>query len=155
MAAKATEAKVTSGAIANAALIWLALGAILVETLRRLADPAPVAGGTMMLVAAIGIVVNGASAMLFAAGRSRDINLRAAFQHLMADAAVSANDNLNAVLWIQTSAEYRAAAETVYRAAADGALRALRQTAPFDVPQGFPGGAYRPTFNTERACRNR
>ena len=37
----------------------------------------------------------------------------------------------------------------------DGALRALRQTAPFDVPQGFPGGVYRPTFNTERACRNR
>ena len=34
-------------------------------------------------------------------------------------------------------------------------LRALRQTAPFDVPQGFPGGVYRPTFNTERACRNR
>jgi hypothetical protein len=44
---------------------------------------------------------------------------------------------------------------SVYRAAADGALRALRQTAPFDVPDGFPGGAYRPTFNTERACRNR
>lgn len=43
----------------------------------------------------------------------------------------------------------------VYRAAADGALRALRQTAPFDVPAGFPGGAYRPTFNTERACANR
>ena len=43
----------------------------------------------------------------------------------------------------------------VYRAAADGALRALRQTAPFDVPTGFPGGAYRPTFNTERACANR
>ncbi len=77
-------------AIANAALIWLALGAILVETVRRLADPAPVAGGTMMLVAGLGIVINGASAMLFAAGRSRDLNLRAAFQHLMADAAVSA-----------------------------------------------------------------
>jgi outer membrane biosynthesis protein TonB len=45
--------------------------------------------------------------------------------------------------------------DTVYRAAADGALRAIRQTAPFDVPQGFPGGAFRPTFNTERACRNR
>lgn len=43
----------------------------------------------------------------------------------------------------------------VYRAAADDALRALRQTAPFNVPDGFPGGAYRPTFNTERACRNR
>ena len=43
----------------------------------------------------------------------------------------------------------------VYRAAADEAMRALRQTAPFDVPAGFPGGAYRPTFNTERACANR
>ncbi len=43
----------------------------------------------------------------------------------------------------------------VYRAAADEAMRALRQTAPFDVPTGFPGGAYRPTFNTERACANR
>lgn len=43
----------------------------------------------------------------------------------------------------------------VYRAAADEAMRALRQTAPFDVPAGFPGGQYRPTFNTERACANR
>lgn len=48
-----------------------------------------------------------------------------------------------------------ARSDSVYRAAADGAVRALRQTAPFDVPEGFPGGAYRPTFNTERACRNR
>ncbi len=77
-------------AIANAALIWLALGAILVETIRRLADPSPVAGSAMMLVAALGIVVNAASAMLFAKGRKGDLNLRAAFQHLMADAAVSA-----------------------------------------------------------------
>lgn len=45
--------------------------------------------------------------------------------------------------------------DSVYRAAADGALRAIRQTAPFDVPQGFPGGAFRPVFVTERACRNR
>ena len=45
--------------------------------------------------------------------------------------------------------------DAVYRAAADGALRAIRQTAPFDVPAGFPGGAYRPVFVTERACRNR
>lgn len=45
--------------------------------------------------------------------------------------------------------------DPVYRAAADGALRALRQTAPFTVPTGFPGGNFRPTFNTERACRNR
>tara|TARA_R110001606_G_scaffold239423_2_gene387603 strand:- start:68512 stop:69285 length:774 start_codon:yes stop_codon:yes gene_type:complete len=45
--------------------------------------------------------------------------------------------------------------DAVYRAAADGAIRALRQTAPFDVPSGFEGGAFRPIFNTERACRGR
>lgn len=77
-------------AIANAALLWVALGAILVETLRRFADPAPVEGGTMIVVAAIGIAVNGLSALLFAAGSKTDLNLRAAFQHLLADAAVSA-----------------------------------------------------------------
>ena len=77
-------------AIANAALLWVALGAILVETIRRFADPAPVEGWTMILVAAAGIVVNGASALLFAKGSKGDLNLRAAFQHLLADAAVSA-----------------------------------------------------------------
>lgn len=45
--------------------------------------------------------------------------------------------------------------DAVYRAAAEGAIRALRQTAPFDVPSGFPGGQFAPVFNTERACRNR
>jgi cobalt-zinc-cadmium efflux system protein len=77
-------------AIANAALLWVALGAILLETIRRLADPAPVTGATMIAVAACGIVVNGLSAVLFARGRKTDLNLRAAFQHLLADAAVSA-----------------------------------------------------------------
>ena len=77
-------------ALANAALLWLALGMILLETLQRLADPAPVAGMTMIVVAAIGIAVNGLSALLFARGSKHDLNLRAAFQHLLADAAVSA-----------------------------------------------------------------
>ena len=48
-----------------------------------------------------------------------------------------------------------ARSDPVWRAAADGAVRALRQTAPFDVPAGFTGGRYRPSFNTERACRGR
>lgn len=77
-------------ALANAAVLWLALGMILLETLQRLADPAPVAGATMIVVAAIGIAVNGLSALLFARGSKHDLNLRAAFQHLLADAAVSA-----------------------------------------------------------------
>lgn len=78
-------------AIANAALLWVALGMILIETVQRFFDPEPVAGKVMMAVAAAGIVVNAASAMLFARGRKHDLNLRAAFQHLMADAAVSAS----------------------------------------------------------------
>jgi cobalt-zinc-cadmium efflux system protein len=77
-------------AIANAALLWVALGAILVETIRRFSDPAPIAGSTMIVVAACGILVNGLSAVLFARGSKTDINLRAAFRHLVADAAVSA-----------------------------------------------------------------
>jgi len=77
-------------AIANAALLWVAVGGILVETIRRLADPAPVGGMTIIVVAALGIAVNGASAMLFARGSKSDLNLRAAFVHLLADAAVSA-----------------------------------------------------------------
>lgn len=98
LAARPPSARFTYGlksssilaAIANAALLWVALGAILVETIRRFSDPAPVHGMAMIVVATIGIAVNGLSALIFAAGSKHDLNLRAAFQHLLADAAVSA-----------------------------------------------------------------
>ena len=77
-------------ALANAALLLVATGAILVETLRRLFDPAPVEGVTMMAVAAAGILVNGATALLFMRGRKHDLNIRGAFLHMAADAADSA-----------------------------------------------------------------
>lgn len=77
-------------ALANAALLWVALGAILIETIQKFASPEPAEAGLMMSVAAAGIAVNGLSAMLFARGSKDDLNLRAAFQHLLADAAVSA-----------------------------------------------------------------
>ena len=77
-------------AMTNASMLWVALGAILIETIRHLASPTPVAGGMVMAVAGAGIVVNGICALLFAGGRNNDLNLRAAFQHLLADAAVSA-----------------------------------------------------------------
>ena len=89
-------------ALANAALLLIALGAILVETLRRLADPPPVAGGTMIVVAAIGIVVNTATALLFLRGRKHDLNIRAAFLHMAADAAVSAGVVVAGVLVVAT-----------------------------------------------------
>ena len=77
-------------AIANAALLWVALGAILIETIQRFFNPERSDGLTMLVVASIGIAINGLSAALFARGRKSDLNLRAAFQHLLADAAVSA-----------------------------------------------------------------
>lgn len=76
-------------ALANAALLLVALGAILLETLDRLFTPAPVEGWTMIAVAGVGILVNGATALLFAGGRKSDINIRGAFLHMAADALVS------------------------------------------------------------------
>lgn len=78
-------------AIANAALLWVALGAVLLETLERFWEPQQVDGGMMMAVAAIGIAINLGSALLFMRGSKHDLNLRAAFMHLMADAVVSAS----------------------------------------------------------------
>lgn len=88
-------------AIANAALLWVALGAILFETIHRFFYPQPIEGGIMMGVAAAGIVINALSAMLFASGQKSDLNLRAAFVHLLADAAVSAGVVVaGAAIWL-------------------------------------------------------
>ncbi len=76
-------------ALANALLLLLTTGAVSWEAIWRLSEPQPVATGTVMAVAAIGILVNGGTALLFASGRKGDINLRGAFLHMTADAAVS------------------------------------------------------------------
>ena len=76
-------------ALANATLIMVAVGGIAWEAALRIADPPPVEGRIMMLVAAVGVVINTLSALLFLKGRHEDINIRAAFLHLAADAAVS------------------------------------------------------------------
>ena len=77
-------------ALGNAGLLLIAIGAIAWEAIRRFQDPQPVEGGTVMVVAAIGIAVNTATALLFMRGRKSDINIRGAFLHMAADAAVSA-----------------------------------------------------------------
>ena len=76
--------------LANAVLLLVALGAIMWEAVQRLQHPSPVAGSTVSWVAAAGIAVNGITAYLFASGRKQDLNLRGAFQHMLADAVVSA-----------------------------------------------------------------
>src|SRR3984885_4795932 len=58
----------------NATILLIGVGAIGVEAVRRLIAPQPVAEATVMLVAAAGIVVNGATALLFMRGRGDDLN---------------------------------------------------------------------------------
>jgi cobalt-zinc-cadmium efflux system protein len=77
-------------ALFNAVLLLVAVGAIAWEAILRLFHPEPVASGTVMIVATIGILINGATAWLFASGRKGDLNIRGAFLHMVADAAVSA-----------------------------------------------------------------
>jgi cobalt-zinc-cadmium efflux system protein len=70
--------------------LLLATGAIFLEAIQRLIHPAHVAGVTVMIVAGVGIAINGLTAWLFASGAKGDINIRGAFQHMLADALVSA-----------------------------------------------------------------
>jgi len=76
-------------ALFNAVFLLVIVGAVSWEAIRRLGAPEPVAGKTVMIVAAIGIVVNAVSAWMFAGGKG-DINVRGAFVHMASDAVVSA-----------------------------------------------------------------
>ena len=77
-------------AIANAGILLIAVGAIIVEAFERLRHPAPVAGGLVSVVATIGIVINLGTALAFMRGREHDLNIRGAFLHMLGDAAASA-----------------------------------------------------------------
>ena len=76
-------------ALINAGLLLIAVGGIAVEAINRIREPADVAGWTVVLVATLGIVVNGATALLFMRGRHGDLNIRGAYLHMAADAGVS------------------------------------------------------------------
>jgi cobalt-zinc-cadmium efflux system protein len=77
-------------ALANAILLLIAVGGITWEAIRRFSNPGTVAGRTVMIVAALGIVINGVTAIFLFGGNKRDLNIKAAFLHMVADAAVSA-----------------------------------------------------------------
>ncbi|MEO8440092.1 MAG: cation diffusion facilitator family transporter [Spartobacteria bacterium] len=89
-------------ALANAILLLVSVGAIAWEAIRRLRDPAPVAGLTIIWVAALGVLINGITAWLFVGGRKGDLNIRGAFLHMAADAAVSAGVVVAGILILQT-----------------------------------------------------
>lgn len=89
-------------ALANAVFLLVATGAIGWEAILRLQQPEPIAGVTVMVVAGIGILINGFTAMLFASGRKDDINIEGAYLHMAADAAVSLGVVVSAALIIWT-----------------------------------------------------
>jgi len=89
-------------ALANAVFLLVATGAIGWEAILRLREPEPVAGITVMVVAGIGILINGFTALLFASGRKDDINIEGAYLHMAADAAVSLGVVVSAGLIIWT-----------------------------------------------------
>ena len=76
-------------ALFNAVFLLVAVGAIALEAVQRLSLPEAISGRTVIVVAAVGVVVNGVTAFLFAHGSKDDLNIRGAFLHMAADAGVS------------------------------------------------------------------
>lgn len=92
----------TLAALANAVLLLVAAGAILLEAVQRLFNPEPVASMTVIVVATIGILINGFTAWLFASGRRDDLNIRGAYLHMAADALVSVGVVVAGLIMMQT-----------------------------------------------------
>lgn len=88
-------------ALFNAIFLLVSVGAIVWEALRRFRAPAEVAASTIIWVSLVGIAVNTATALMFRSGREHDLNIRGAFLHMAADAAISAGVVIAgfAILW--------------------------------------------------------
>jgi cobalt-zinc-cadmium efflux system protein len=135
-------------ALFNAIVLLIAVGAIVVEAIGRLVEPEPVATGTVMTVAAIGVLVNGATALILRHGHAHDLNIRAAFLHMIADTAVSLGVVLAGAailvtgwLWLDPAASLVIALVIVV-----GTWRLLRQAldlALHAVPSGIEVAAVR------------
>ncbi|HEY1606355.1 MAG TPA: cation diffusion facilitator family transporter [Allosphingosinicella sp.] len=89
-------------ALLNAVFLLVAVGAIALESVHRFSHPESVSGATMMIVAAAGIAVNAATALMFASGRKNDLNIRSVFVHMAADAAVSATVVIAGLVMLET-----------------------------------------------------
>jgi len=76
-------------ALLNALLLLVAIGIIFWEAFQRLSSPQEVEGIPIMIVAAIGVVINGITAYLFLAEKDKDLNIKGAYLHMLADALIS------------------------------------------------------------------
>lgn len=89
-------------ALGNSVLLLVVVGGVAREAIGRLREPASLDGRVVMAVAAVGVVINGVSALLFAKGQKGDANLRGAFLHLASDAAVSLGVVIAGAVILQT-----------------------------------------------------
>ncbi len=135
-------------ALFNAVFLLVAVGAIAWEAVLRLFNPEPVTEITVIVVATIGIAINGATAWLFASGRNSDLNIRGAYLHMVADAAVSVGVVIAAIvimftgwLWIDAGTSLVICALIVW-----GTWSLLRDSTAMSlaaVPRGIDPGAVR------------
>lgn len=129
-------------ALTNAIVLLVVTGGIVWEAIQRFSEPAPVAGATVIWVALLGVVINASSALLFMSGRKGDLNIRGAFLHLAADAAVSLGVAMAGVailftgwLWLDPAVSLIVAAVIV--AGTWGLLRDSVNLALQSVPEGI------------------
>lgn len=133
-------------ALFNGLILMFAAGAIALEAARRFMYPLPVSGTDVMIVAGIGILVNGGTALLFARGGKSDINIRGAYLHMAADAMVSAGVvvaglliNATGVRWIDPAVSLVIVGVIVW--STWGLLKEAAAMALHAVPSGIDAGA--------------
>ncbi|MBP1850905.1 cation diffusion facilitator family transporter [Rhizobium halophytocola] len=128
--------------LANAVILLVAVGAILIEAVHRLYAPQPVDSGMIIWVAAIGVVVNAGTAMLFMRGAKDDLNIRGAFLHMAADAGVTVGVIIAALLigatgWLWLDPAISLAIAVVILVSTWGLLRDSLSLAMDAVPRGI------------------
>lgn len=129
----------------NAVILLVAVGAIVVESLRKLADPQPVGGAVIVWVAGAGVAVNLATALLFLRGRKDDLNVKGAFLHMAADALVSVGVMVSGAVvlwtgWYPVDAIVGLAVAAVILVSTWGLLRASVRLTLDGVPVGIDYG---------------
>jgi len=76
-------------AFLNSLLLLVAIGAILIESIRNFSNVGNIPGTSIIIVALIGVIINTFTAVLFMKGKNKDINLKGAYLHMLADAGIS------------------------------------------------------------------
>jgi cobalt-zinc-cadmium efflux system protein len=135
-------------ALTNAVILLVVTGGVAWEAVLRFADPVPVKSNVMIWVAAAGIAVNGGTALLFASGRDRDLNIKSAFLHMAADTLVTAGVVVAGIaigvfgwLWLDPAVSLVVSAVIV--AGTWGLLKSAIGLALDAVPEGVDAAAVR------------